>query len=70
MLTTLLCYRWRYFDPVRMKICTTRYHATADEIRHEHPDAVAVTGSEQAHKLADDPLVNSMARFQSGVVGE
>ena len=70
MSTTLLRYRWRYFDPVRKKTCTTKYHATADEIRQAHSDAVAVTGSEQALKLADDLLLNSMARFQSGAVGE
>jgi hypothetical protein len=66
MPTTLLRYRWRYFDPIRKRSCTTRYHATRAEIEREQPDAVPVPGSEQFLELADDPLANSMARFQVG----
>ena len=65
----LLRYRWRYFDPVRKKFCTTRYHATGEEIVREHPDAIPISGSEQLLELADDALSNSMARFQIGVTG-
>jgi hypothetical protein len=67
MPTTLLRYRWRYFDPVRKKNCTIQYHATAEEMRKQHPDAVPVPGSEQVLELPDDALSNSMARFQIGV---
>jgi hypothetical protein len=68
MPTTLLRYRWRYFDSVREKNVATRYHATRAEVEREHPDAVPVPGSEQLLALVDDPLVNSMARFQVGAV--
>jgi len=63
----LLRYRWRYYDPVRKKSCTTRYHAIREDIAREHPDAVPVPGSEQILELADDAFSNSMARFQIGV---
>ena len=66
---TLLRYRWRYFDPVRKKYCATRYHATEEEIRCEYPDAIAVPGTEHLLELPDDPLANSMSRFQVGVPG-
>lgn len=68
MPTAQLRYRWRYFDPVRGKSVTTRYHATREEIEREHPDAVPVPGSELLLELADDPLANSMSRFQVGVI--
>jgi hypothetical protein len=63
---TELRYRWRYFDPIRKKHCTTRYHATRGNIARERPDAVPIPGSEQLLELAGDPLATSMARFQVG----
>jgi hypothetical protein len=69
MPTTQLRYRWHYYDPIRKKSSTTRYHATREDVAREHPDAVPVPGSEQLLELADDPLANSMARFQVGVMG-
>lgn len=67
MCTSLLRYRRRYSDPVRKKHCTTRYRATEEEIRREHPDAVVVPDSEQVLTLQDDVLANSMAGFQIGM---
>lgn len=65
MSATELRYRWRYFDPIRKKNCTTRYHATREEVEREHPDAIPVPGSEQLLELADDPFANSLAHIQS-----
>jgi hypothetical protein len=64
MTQMLLRYRWCYFNPVRNMNCTTRYHATEEEMRQRHPDAVPVPGSEEVLILAENPLANSMSRFQ------
>lgn len=59
-------YRWRYWDEVRRKHCTTRFHCTEEFIRKEHPDAVAVENSRQELVLVDDPYANSTAHFFTG----
>jgi hypothetical protein len=56
-------YRWRYYDDVRRKWFTTRYHCTEDRIQKEHPDATPVDGSRVERELIDDKLQNCTSAF-------
>ena len=60
---TELRYRWRFYDEARGKHFVTRYHATEDQIRPRHADAVAVPGTEHLLELPDDLFANSAARI-------
>lgn len=53
---TLIRYTWSYMDPIRKRRVQTRYKATEDQIRVEHPDAVPVEGSREELVISDDPL--------------
>lgn len=68
MATTLIRYRWRYFDELRGLFFNTKHWATAEDFLQTHPDATPIGGTCQMLEVPDDPLIGtSMARFNTGV---
>jgi hypothetical protein len=51
---TLELYRWRYYDPVRKKHCTTRYVCTEAEARERYGEAEKV-GAPEARQVPETP---------------
>jgi hypothetical protein len=62
-MSTLIRYRWRYYDEARGRYFITRYWCEESLIRIEHPDAIVVPGSEQRLDVPDDIAANSTGRF-------
>lgn len=63
MKKTIVLYNWRIRDPVSGRFYTTRYKATEETIRKEHPEAVAVESTREERVADDDRLGHSTAQF-------
>lgn len=60
-MTTVIRYRWRYFDEIRARYVVTNYHASEDQVCGMHPDAVPLRETRQELTLPDDPVAATSA---------
>jgi hypothetical protein len=60
--TTLLLYRFRYFDPARNKWLLSRFACERSEIEKHYPQHELIAPPEERHVL-DDPHANSAAHL-------
>lgn len=65
-MTTLILYNWRYWDEIRGKHIVTRWKATEEEIKRQHPDATPMLDTREIREVSDDPFDNSMGHLLRG----
>lgn len=62
----IVLFNWRVQSEINGKWITTRYKATEEDIRRQHPEAIAVEHTREERTVSDDPYTITLGHVQRG----